>query len=624
MCHGKDDASREPGAPDVVCSRQFRNVTSSGAGVLHPSVSSCTVCMRSGVLRRQARERRREPERRSDGGRRASSRRSIDRLHVGDVRLACVLLLPGRVFATAARSARLATPGLDIARIDSAAENAFVTSKIPEEAWIGADDRSTEGAWRWSAVGSDDGPQFWSGKSNGKPAIGGLYANWDAAQPDDLGTQDCGAMRSSGRWEDDDCGHTKTYVCKGDACPSDPAKLEPGTCGCGISDVDTDGDGRPDCFDLAPAIRSRSSRGTAGARTRPPRPAPRVTMACARRTPSATRPVPVVPCGLRSGHRLHVPEICGRGRARLLLLPPGPVTSRPRKSQCEAKPGMSLVRIDGDAENTFISSHLTASSWLQRNDPLARRVVAVGAGGSRQGRPVLDGPRESCRAFRERPLQQMGNRAARRLGKLGLRKDRPRSRRRMGRRELHRTAGFTCELGPDPCAGLRAGAPWPANRRCSSHEARSTVLGAQTSDLNWATALAGTTPVGSPAVTSDGTIYVAAGSQLFAVNRQGTVQWSFTAGDVIESTPAVTIQGDVYFVSADEHLYGLSPGGTKKVDRELLHAAHSSPAVAADGTVVVSDGDDLQAFGPDGTEKWHEDVGDATGQSPAIGRRACL
>jgi hypothetical protein len=32
-----------------------------------------------------------------------------------------------------------------------------------------------------------------------------------------------------------------------DNCPSDPNKINPGICGCGVSDVDSDGDGTPDC-----------------------------------------------------------------------------------------------------------------------------------------------------------------------------------------------------------------------------------------------------------------------------------------------------------------------------------------------------------------------------------------
>ncbi|MBM3987324.1 MAG: hypothetical protein FJ294_05140 [Planctomycetes bacterium] len=37
-----------------------------------------------------------------------------------------------------------------------------------------------------------------------------------------------------------------------DLCPNDPLKLAPGLCGCGVSDVDSDSDGTPDCNDLCP------------------------------------------------------------------------------------------------------------------------------------------------------------------------------------------------------------------------------------------------------------------------------------------------------------------------------------------------------------------------------------
>ena len=37
-----------------------------------------------------------------------------------------------------------------------------------------------------------------------------------------------------------------------DECPFDPYKTEPGDCGCGVDDVDTDSDGIPDCNDECP------------------------------------------------------------------------------------------------------------------------------------------------------------------------------------------------------------------------------------------------------------------------------------------------------------------------------------------------------------------------------------
>jgi hypothetical protein len=49
-----------------------------------------------------------------------------------------------------------------------------------------------------------------------------------------------------------------------DLCPADPAKTEAGVCGCGVSDVDTDGDGTPDCNDLCPADPGKTDPGICG------------------------------------------------------------------------------------------------------------------------------------------------------------------------------------------------------------------------------------------------------------------------------------------------------------------------------------------------------------------------
>lgn len=43
------------------------------------------------------------------------------------------------------------------------------------------------------------------------------------------------------------------FVCNAsDGCPLDPAKVDPGVCGCGASEHDTDGDGIADCVDVCP------------------------------------------------------------------------------------------------------------------------------------------------------------------------------------------------------------------------------------------------------------------------------------------------------------------------------------------------------------------------------------
>ncbi|MFC1876761.1 choice-of-anchor U domain-containing protein [Thermodesulfobacteriota bacterium] len=49
-----------------------------------------------------------------------------------------------------------------------------------------------------------------------------------------------------------------------DSCPDDPAKVYPGTCGCGIPDIDTDGDGTLDCNDNCPNDPDKINPGVSG------------------------------------------------------------------------------------------------------------------------------------------------------------------------------------------------------------------------------------------------------------------------------------------------------------------------------------------------------------------------
>jgi len=51
------------------------------------------------------------------------------------------------------------------------------------------------------------------------------------------------------------CAQPAGYVAiSGDLCPTDPNKVAPGTCGCGVPDTDTDGDGVADCIDSCPDL----------------------------------------------------------------------------------------------------------------------------------------------------------------------------------------------------------------------------------------------------------------------------------------------------------------------------------------------------------------------------------
>jgi lectin-like protein len=90
--------------------------------------------------------------------------------------------------------------GGDLARIESAAEDDFLTARLSIDVWIGVNDREVEGSMVWA---------------DGSP-LG--YENWGDAQPDDFNAQeDCGEKRvaDAGGWNDSPCdGMPREFLCE--------------------------------------------------------------------------------------------------------------------------------------------------------------------------------------------------------------------------------------------------------------------------------------------------------------------------------------------------------------------------------------------------------------------------
>lgn len=57
---------------------------------------------------------------------------------------------------------------------------------------------------------------------------------------------------------------TSTIIGGLDQCPNDPNKTEPGVCGCGVADTDSDKDGTPDCHDACPSDPNKIAAGLCG------------------------------------------------------------------------------------------------------------------------------------------------------------------------------------------------------------------------------------------------------------------------------------------------------------------------------------------------------------------------
>ncbi len=85
----------------------------------------------------------------------------------------------------------------NLVTIDNAGENAYITSLISENIWLGLNDRAVEGNFRWT-----DGS-----------AVG--YTNWVFGQPDDrqaVGGEDFAYISSDGRWRDGGTSRRFRYI----------------------------------------------------------------------------------------------------------------------------------------------------------------------------------------------------------------------------------------------------------------------------------------------------------------------------------------------------------------------------------------------------------------------------
>ncbi|HEX4341442.1 MAG TPA: lectin-like protein [Polyangiaceae bacterium] len=110
-------------------------------------------------------------------------------------------------------SAQCAGSNSRLARIDTAAENALVKSKISVDSWLGGNDLVKEAQWRWQ-----DQVEFWNGGPTGA-RIAGRYTNWSSGEPNNLIDEDCLMMyAANGTWNDTICGapiETPGFVCEG-------------------------------------------------------------------------------------------------------------------------------------------------------------------------------------------------------------------------------------------------------------------------------------------------------------------------------------------------------------------------------------------------------------------------
>jgi outer membrane protein assembly factor BamB len=159
--------------------------------------------------------------------------------------------------------------------------------------------------------------------------------------------------------------------------------------------------------------------------------------------------------------------------------------------------------------------------------------------------------------------------------------------------------------------------PWSMFRHDLQHTGRSPYRGPASPALKWNCTTGGQVN-SSPAVGSDGTIYVGSSAGFYALNPDGSLKWSNVMGSGAYSSPTLDDDGTIYVGSWDNKLYAIDSTGSIKWCYNTGSNVSSSPAVGADGTIYVGS-DGFYAINPDSSLKWRYSTGCWVGSSPAVG-----
>ncbi|MBI2925514.1 MAG: PQQ-binding-like beta-propeller repeat protein [Verrucomicrobia bacterium] len=138
--------------------------------------------------------------------------------------------------------------------------------------------------------------------------------------------------------------------------------------------------------------------------------------------------------------------------------------------------------------------------------------------------------------------------------------------------------------------------------------------------IRWSYGIGGSTIRPAPVIGYDGTVYFGAYTRkLYALNPDGTKKWEFDTGDFIDDSAAIAADGTIYFGGDSKKLYALNPDGSVKWALDTTNAITSSPAIGSDGRIYMGSGKDLLAVSPQGARLWQFSTANVIESSPAIG-----
>ena len=106
-----------------------------------------------------------------------------------------------------------------------------------------------------------------------------------------------------------------------------------------------------------------------------------------------------------------------------------------------------------------------------------------------------------------------------------------------------------------------ADTPWPMFRHDARHTGVSQYSGSPGAGLKWSY-YSGWPVLCSPAIGTDGSIFIGMDRGIYRLSSTGSFRWSFRTGEEMNSSPAIGSGGEIYIGSDDYYLYSLNSDGT--------------------------------------------------------------
>ncbi|MEM3011897.1 MAG: PKD domain-containing protein [Candidatus Hadarchaeales archaeon] len=164
--------------------------------------------------------------------------------------------------------------------------------------------------------------------------------------------------------------------------------------------------------------------------------------------------------------------------------------------------------------------------------------------------------------------------------------------------------------------------PWPKEMHDVKNTGRGAYPGPEENTMSWRykvnePSTFSSCPDPSPVVSSDDTVYAAAGGFLHAFDRYGNLKWKVPVENIFwRSSPLIGSDGTIY-LAHDSRLSAFNPkDGSLKWSCNLGDIVLGAPTIGPDGTIFVPCSH-LHAVNPNGTIKWSWEGWTTT--TPAIG-----